>query len=69
MNIKVAVCDHFLNEFGRELDSVSIEYSNNFDCVCFNTLTHLISIFNQCPGKICSCTNEENQKHFCVTCM
>ena len=69
MNVKVAVCDHFLNDFRKKLDDISIEESDKFGCICSNTLTHLILICNQCPGKICSCSiNNQNDEHCCVTC-
>lgn len=68
MTKKVAACDHFLNKFLKK-NRLSIKETNNFECVCSNTFTHLILVCNQRPGKICSCGNEENQKHFCVTCM
>ena len=69
MNVKVAVCAHFLNDFREKLDDISIDENDKFDCVCDNTLIKLILICNDCSGKNCNCNIDQNEEHCCVICM
>ena len=56
MNIKVAVCDHFLKAFCEKVGDFFIEEKNNLDCACNNTLTYPILICDNCSNKIWNCS-------------
>ena len=62
VTIKVAVCEHFLEDFREKLGDISIEENDNFDCFCENTFIYIL-IYNDCATQSCNCNIDQNGEH------